>query len=627
MKALTAAALLAVGAAQAAVEVAPGATVEIASPGTAELHCGALDVRGALALLGGSVEGAGGVAIAAGASLAVGTGTLEVGGSWSNAGNFGAGTGTVVFADGCSSAPAVLTGANAFHHLVLTSAAGRSFVFPPGAATTVSGSLTLVGTGGAPIQVESSGGGDATIALGPAAWRMQTNAHVAADVRFTGGATPDAPASVVAIPMPGGGQATVSWSAPAISGGSAITGYAVTGSPGGSCTAGPADTSCLVAGLTNGVAYTFIVAASNDSGPGTPSDPSSPVTTQGAQAITFPNPGSQTFGTAPVLSASATSLLSVAFASVTPAVCTVSGSTVTLRASGTCTIEATQPGNPAWAGAAPVQQSFPVQAIAPGAPTGVAAVPGNAQASVHWSEPAANGGGITGYAVQAVQDPARACAVAPPLTQCTVPGLENGRTYTFTVRAISDAGGTGSAPSNPVTPLADAKAFAAESPTGTGSVSVSVAGGGACAFERVQLLPAASTSTPLPQGLELPHGLLDFVLHGCDATAVTVTVAYPSALPQGVRYWKLHGGAWAPFSGAQASPGATTAMLTLYDGGPGDDDGVPTPNGRIVDPGGVGAMAAGGAASIPALSPWALALLALLLGWRGRRRLRSGGRV
>ena len=31
------------------------------------------------------------------------------------------------------------------------------------------------------------------------------------------------------------------------------------------------------------------------------------------------------------------------------------------------------------------------------------------------------------------------------------------------------------------TPLADAKAFAAESPTGTGSVSVSVAGGGACA--------------------------------------------------------------------------------------------------------------------------------------------------
>jgi hypothetical protein len=69
--------------------------------------------------------------------------------------------------------------------------------------------------------------------------------------------------------------------------------------------------------------------------------------------------------------------------------------------------------------------------------------------------------------------------------------------------------------------------------------------------------------------------------------------------------------------------GANTAVLTLTDGGAGDDDGVPTPNGRIVDPGGISVLAAaGGAAPIPTLGEWALALLAVLLGllaWRRQR--------
>ncbi len=68
-----------------------------------------------------------------------------------------------------------------------------------------------------------------------------------------------------------------------------------------------------------------------------------------------------TLGTAPfTLSATVSSGLAVSFASTTPAVCTVSGATVTLVAVGTCTIRATQAGNANYAAATPVNRSFQV---------------------------------------------------------------------------------------------------------------------------------------------------------------------------------------------------------------------------------------------------------------------------
>jgi len=59
-----------------------------------------------------------------------------------------------------------------------------------------------------------------------------------------------------------------------------------------------------------------------------------------------------------MLSASASSGLQVSFISNTPAVCTVSGSTVTLASTGTCSITASQPGNGSQTAAIPVTQSF-----------------------------------------------------------------------------------------------------------------------------------------------------------------------------------------------------------------------------------------------------------------------------
>jgi large repetitive protein len=78
------------------------------------------------------------------------------------------------------------------------------------------------------------------------------------------------------------------------------------------------------------------------------------------QTITFNPISTQVVGTRLSLSASADSNLTVSFASQTPAVCTVSGTTATFATAGTCTIEASQSGNTSYAAATPVSQSFSV---------------------------------------------------------------------------------------------------------------------------------------------------------------------------------------------------------------------------------------------------------------------------
>jgi hypothetical protein len=81
---------------------------------------------------------------------------------------------------------------------------------------------------------------------------------------------------------------------------------------------------------------------------------------KGSQTITFGSISSQGFGTPVTVSATASSGLAVSFNSKTSSVCTVSGTTVTLVALGTCTIQATQSGNSDWNSAPSVSQSFTV---------------------------------------------------------------------------------------------------------------------------------------------------------------------------------------------------------------------------------------------------------------------------
>jgi hypothetical protein len=81
-----------------------------------------------------------------------------------------------------------------------------------------------------------------------------------------------------------------------------------------------------------------------------------------SQTVTFTAIASQTAGASLALNATASSGLPVSYASINAVVCTVSGSTATLNAAGTCTIQASQAGNSAYAAAATVIQSFAVNA-------------------------------------------------------------------------------------------------------------------------------------------------------------------------------------------------------------------------------------------------------------------------
>ena len=103
----------------------------------------------------------------------------------------------------------------------------------------------------------------------------------------------------------------------------------------------------------------------------------------------------------------------------------------------------------------------------PGAPTGATATAGNAQATVHWTAPATDGGSpITGYTVTSAPG-AKTCTTTGATT-CVVSGLTNGTAYTFTVTATNATGTSApSMASSAVVPTAPVAPTPPVAPTGT----------------------------------------------------------------------------------------------------------------------------------------------------------------
>jgi hypothetical protein len=130
--------------------------------------------------------------------------------------------------------------------------------------------------------------------------------------------------------------------------------------------------------------------------------------------------------------------------------CTVTG--LTNGTSYTFTVIATNavgPGSPS----APTNAVTPTAApTVPGPPTNASATAGNGQASVSWSAPASDGGSTISAYTATASPGGQTCSTTGALG-CTVTGLTNGTTYTFTVIATNAVGpGSPSAPSNAVTP-------------------------------------------------------------------------------------------------------------------------------------------------------------------------------
>jgi hypothetical protein len=160
---------------------------------------------------------------------------------------------------------------------------------------------------------------------------------------------------------------TLSWN-PVSDGQAPILGYYIFG---GTSQASPVlissvnapATSYTVPGLTPSTPYQFEVAAYTDISNGAVATVT--VTTlpvQQSQTISFPRPPDAAVGQRVTLTASASSGLPVAFGSGSGGACTVSGSAVTTVAPGTCTITASQGGNPDYAPAPSVTRSFHVTA-------------------------------------------------------------------------------------------------------------------------------------------------------------------------------------------------------------------------------------------------------------------------
>jgi len=263
--------------------------------------------------------------------------------------------------------------------------------------------------------------------------------------------------------------------------------------------------------------------------------------------------------------------------------------------------------------------SITVVPSVPGAPQNVNAVPANAQASVTWEAPDRDGAdAITGYTVTAVQDVTKGCTTTGALT-CTVAGLANGTAYSFNVVARNGVGDSVAAQSNTVTPTLPTVSGTVPGMTGTATATLT-GGGTGCTFD-----PSSAFATPssVPTNRTLPFGGFAFLATGCSGS-VTIAIAYPDPLPAGVQFWKYGpatAGAptssWFQWNGATLSPDRRTVTYSIVDNGIGDAD---PATGSIRDP--LAPAVGSDPVNVPVDNPWALAMLAVVLGGLARRSQR-----
>ena len=280
-------------------------------------------------------------------------------------------------------------------------------------------------------------------------------------------AGPSAPTGVVASPG-SGGAVDLSWS-PSSDGTTTISSYTVTPSPAcAGCTGlavsgSPAATSTVVGGLTLGTPYTFTVVGTDANGSSASSQPSNSITpatapgqVPGAMAVAGDQDAVVSWSAAadngdPITSYTVAASPGGQSCTWTtgPLQCTVTG--LSNGTSYTFTVAAT---NAMGTGPASLASAPVTPATAPGQVPGVMAVAGDQDAVVSWSVAPGNGYPVTSYTVVASPGGQSCTWTSGPLV-CTVTGLSNGTSYTFTVAATNAMGtGPASLPTTPVTPAA-----------------------------------------------------------------------------------------------------------------------------------------------------------------------------
>ena len=156
------------------------------------------------------------------------------------------------------------------------------------------------------------------------------------------------------------------------------------------------------------------------------------------QTITFVAPADQVVGATLALEATATSGLPVEFTSLTPIVCSVTGSSVTANSTGTCTLQVGQAGDSTWNAAAPSEQSFAVTAVTTTSITSSPATPVVGQPVTYTATIAVvpPGSGTPTGAVTFTGNSGPLCT--SPLNQSTPDTASCTTTYTSLLPAASD---------------------------------------------------------------------------------------------------------------------------------------------------------------------------------------------
>jgi hypothetical protein len=318
-------------------------------------------------------------------------------------------------------------------------------------------------------------------------------------------------------------------------------------------------------------------------------------------------------------------LTAFTFASTTPLVCTVAGSTLTIVGAGSCALTATQAGDANFSSAS-ASATVVVNATVPGAPTIGATVAGSNQVSIAFTAPAFNGGAaITSYTASCTPGTVSATGSTSPLV---VTGLTTGTTYSCSVVATNAVGNGAASAIATVTP--SFRTYTGNSPTSAGTITAAFSGGGAsCSFVAPRFIPltgdpASPPAGTAPAGVAFPFGLFDFSTTGCTpGSTINMTVTYPGPVDVSAQYWK-----YGP-TPSNTTPnwylipsvvGQNSISFSITDGGLGDDD--LSANGTIVDQGGVGVPPP---VPVPTLSSTALLLMLLAMfgmgcGGLGRRR-------
>lgn len=281
---------------------------------------------------------------------------------------------------------------------------------------------------------------------------------------FSNSTAPAIPVGPPAAPTavrgtPGDGFVDITWVEPKSNGGSPINGYTVTALPGGLTCATSGATTCRIDGLTNGTAYTFTVVANNALGTGAKSSASPAVVPLGRPAKPLP-PTAKSIDRGLVVSwvapNSGGSRIHNYTVTAEPSgkTCNSSGLSCTITnlengSAYTLTVVATNsrgdspPSDPSTPFTPFTKPSAVIKPTAQARP---------GSAVVAWEAPANNGSPISSYTV--TSSPGRKSCTTTALT-CTVIGLKNRTSYTFTVKATNAAGaGAASPASDPITPRA-----------------------------------------------------------------------------------------------------------------------------------------------------------------------------